>query len=66
MALGFQSQVFESEQLSEALEVITGLWTKEKVNYQGKHYTLKMPFANPNPPRNHILLSQLAARGKNA
>ena len=44
------------ECLGEALEVIRRLWTEEKANYQGKHYTLKdaicepKPFQKPHPP----------------
>jgi len=37
------------EQLSEALEVITELWTKERANYQGKHHNLKDAICEPKP-----------------
>jgi F420-dependent oxidoreductase-like protein len=37
------------ERLSEALEVIRRLWTEEKANYQGKHYTLKDAVCEPKP-----------------
>jgi F420-dependent oxidoreductase-like protein len=44
------------EQLDEALEVITRLWTQEKATYQGKYYSLKdavckpKPIQKPHPP----------------
>jgi F420-dependent oxidoreductase-like protein len=44
------------EQLAEALEVITRLWTQQKATYQGKYYTLKdavcepKPLQKPHPP----------------
>jgi len=44
------------ERLGEALEVIKRLWTQEKTNYNGKHYTLKdavcepKPLQTPHPP----------------
>ena len=44
------------EDLGEALEVITQLWTQERANYQGKYYTLKdavcepKPLQKPHPP----------------
>jgi alkanesulfonate monooxygenase SsuD/methylene tetrahydromethanopterin reductase-like flavin-dependent oxidoreductase (luciferase family) len=37
------------ERLVEALEVIRRLWTDEKANYQGKHYTLKDAVCAPKP-----------------
>ena len=37
------------EQLGEALEVITRLWTQKKATYQGKHYTLKDAVCEPKP-----------------
>ena len=37
------------EQLGEALEVIKQLWTLDKANYKGKHYTLKEAFCEPKP-----------------
>ncbi len=45
----FPKPSIRTEQLSEALEVITGLWTKEKVSYQGKHYSLKDAVCEPKP-----------------
>ncbi len=37
------------EQLGEALEVITLLWTKKKATYQGKYYSLKDAVCEPKP-----------------
>jgi F420-dependent oxidoreductase-like protein len=37
------------EQLGEALEVITRLWTQEKATYQGKYYSLKNAVCEPKP-----------------
>ncbi len=53
---GFPKPSVRIERLSEALEVIRRLWTEEKANYQGKHYTLKdavcepKPLQKPHPP----------------
>ena len=53
---GFPKPSVRIERLGEALEVITRLWTQEKANYQGKHYTLKdavcepKPLQKPHPP----------------
>ena len=53
---GFPKASVRIEGLGEALEVITRLWTQEKANYQGKHYTLKdavcepKPLQKPHPP----------------
>lgn len=53
---GFPKHSDRVEMLSQALEVITQLWKKEKTSYQSKHYTLKdavcepKPFQKPNPP----------------
>jgi alkanesulfonate monooxygenase SsuD/methylene tetrahydromethanopterin reductase-like flavin-dependent oxidoreductase (luciferase family) len=44
------------ERLGESLEVIKRLWTQNKANYQGKHYSLKdavcepKPLQKPHPP----------------
>jgi alkanesulfonate monooxygenase SsuD/methylene tetrahydromethanopterin reductase-like flavin-dependent oxidoreductase (luciferase family) len=46
---GFPSSSVRIERLSEALEVIRRLWTQEKANYQGKHYTLKNAVCEPKP-----------------
>jgi alkanesulfonate monooxygenase SsuD/methylene tetrahydromethanopterin reductase-like flavin-dependent oxidoreductase (luciferase family) len=37
------------ERLGESLEVIKRLWTQNKVNYQGKHYSLKDAVCEPKP-----------------
>jgi F420-dependent oxidoreductase-like protein len=37
------------EQLGEALEVTTRLWTEEKGTYQGKYYSLKDAICEPKP-----------------
>jgi alkanesulfonate monooxygenase SsuD/methylene tetrahydromethanopterin reductase-like flavin-dependent oxidoreductase (luciferase family) len=37
------------EMMSEALEVIIRLWTKDKADYQGKHYKLKEAICEPKP-----------------
>ena len=53
---GFPKASVRIEAVGEALEVITRLWTQEKANYQGKHYTLKdavcepKPLQKPHPP----------------
>jgi F420-dependent oxidoreductase-like protein len=53
---GFPKASVRIEYLGEALEVITRLWTQERANYQGKHYTLKdavcepKPLQKPHPP----------------
>jgi F420-dependent oxidoreductase-like protein len=53
---GFPKASVRIEGLGEALEVITRLWTQEKANYKGKHYTLKeavcipKPLQKPHPP----------------
>ena len=46
---GFPKPSVRIERLSEALEVIRRLWTEEKANYQGKHYTLKNAVCEPKP-----------------
>ena len=46
---GFPPPSVRIERLSEALEVIRRLWTQEKANYQGKHYTLKNAVCEPKP-----------------
>ena len=46
---GFSPSSVRIERLSEALEVIRRLWTQEKANYQGKHYTLKNAVCEPKP-----------------
>ena len=53
---GFLKASIRIENLGEALEVITRLWTQEKANYKGKHYTLRdavcepKPLQKPHPP----------------
>jgi F420-dependent oxidoreductase-like protein len=53
---GFPKPSVRIENLGEALEVVTRLWTKGKASYQGKHYTLKdavcepKPLQKPHPP----------------
>ena len=53
---GFPKASIRIEGLGEALEVITRLWTQEKANYKGKHYTLRdavcepKPLQKPHPP----------------
>jgi alkanesulfonate monooxygenase SsuD/methylene tetrahydromethanopterin reductase-like flavin-dependent oxidoreductase (luciferase family) len=46
---GFPKAAVRVEYLSEALEVITRLWTQEKASYQGKHYSLKDAVCEPKP-----------------
>lgn len=54
--LPFSELNVRTEQLNEALEIITQLWTKEKTNHTGKHYTTKdavcepKPLQKPHPP----------------
>jgi alkanesulfonate monooxygenase SsuD/methylene tetrahydromethanopterin reductase-like flavin-dependent oxidoreductase (luciferase family) len=54
--LGFPKLGERTEQLSEALEIIKQLWTTEKANYTGKHYSVKdavclpKPLQKPYPP----------------
>jgi len=45
----FPNPKVRAEMLSEALEVITRLWTKDKANFQGKHYTVKEAVCEPKP-----------------
>ena len=53
---GFPNASVRIEGLGEALEVITRLWTRERANYQGKHYALRdavcepKPLQKPHPP----------------
>jgi alkanesulfonate monooxygenase SsuD/methylene tetrahydromethanopterin reductase-like flavin-dependent oxidoreductase (luciferase family) len=53
---GFPKPSVRIENLGEALEVITRLWTQKIANYQGKHYILKdavcepKPLQKPHPP----------------
>jgi F420-dependent oxidoreductase-like protein len=46
---GFPKASVRIEDLGEALEVITRLWTQERANYQGRHYTLKEAVCEPKP-----------------
>jgi F420-dependent oxidoreductase-like protein len=46
---GFPKVSVRIESLGEALEVITKLWTQERSNYQGKHYTLRDAVCEPKP-----------------
>ena len=61
------------EQLAEALEIITRIWTEPKANYQGKTYRLKdalcepKPLQKPHPPitvggSSELLLRKVTAR----
>ena len=53
---GFLKASIRIENLGEALEVITRLWTQEKAIYKGKHYNLRdavcepKPLQKPHPP----------------
>jgi F420-dependent oxidoreductase-like protein len=38
-----------TEQLDEALEIITRLWTQDKTSYSGKHYSIKDAVCEPKP-----------------
>ena len=46
---GFSNSHMRAERLGEALEVTKQLWTKEKANFQGKHYSLKDAICTPKP-----------------
>lgn len=46
---GFPTSSVRIGHLSEALQVITQLWTKDKANYHGKYYTLKDAICEPKP-----------------
>jgi alkanesulfonate monooxygenase SsuD/methylene tetrahydromethanopterin reductase-like flavin-dependent oxidoreductase (luciferase family) len=46
---GFPKYSKRVERLAETLEVIRRLWTQEKANYQGKHYSLKNASCEPKP-----------------
>jgi F420-dependent oxidoreductase-like protein len=45
----FPSAEVRVEALTEALEVITRLWTQPKASFSGKHYTLKEAICEPKP-----------------
>ena len=53
---GFPKLRVRVERMDEALEVVTKLWTQEKANFQGRHYSLKdavcepKPIQKPHPP----------------
>ena len=46
---GFSKPAVRIDQLSESLEVIRQLWTREKSNFQGKYYSLKDAVCEPKP-----------------
>jgi alkanesulfonate monooxygenase SsuD/methylene tetrahydromethanopterin reductase-like flavin-dependent oxidoreductase (luciferase family) len=46
---GFPKPSVRTENLAEALEVITRLWTQEKTSFQGKYYSLKGAVCEPKP-----------------
>jgi F420-dependent oxidoreductase-like protein len=46
---GFPKPSVRTEQLGEALEVITRLWTQKKASFPGKHYQLKEAVCEPKP-----------------
>ena len=61
------------ERLAESLELMKLLWTQNKANYQGKHYSLKdavcepKPLQKPHPPitvggSGNVLLRKVTAR----
>jgi F420-dependent oxidoreductase-like protein len=45
----FPKPKVRAEMLSEALEIITTLWTKDKANFKGKHYTINEAICEPKP-----------------
>jgi F420-dependent oxidoreductase-like protein len=45
----FPKPTVRIEQLGEAIEVMTRLWTKKKATYQGKYYSLKDAVCEPKP-----------------
>jgi F420-dependent oxidoreductase-like protein len=45
----FPEAKVRTEQLDEALAVITSLWTQPKANFQGKHYHLNEAICEPKP-----------------
>ena len=45
----FPKPKVRAEMMSEALEVIIRLWTKDKADFQGKHYKLKEAICEPKP-----------------
>lgn len=47
--LDFPKLSVRTQQLSEALEIIRQLWTKEKANYTGKYYSVKDAVCEPKP-----------------
>jgi F420-dependent oxidoreductase-like protein len=46
---GFPKLRVRVQQMEEALEVVTKLWTQKKANFQGKHYSLKEAICLPKP-----------------
>ena len=51
LAYGFDFPNLASriERLAESLEVIKRLWTQERANFRGKHYSLKNAVCEPKP-----------------
>jgi F420-dependent oxidoreductase-like protein len=45
----FSSTKARIERLNEAVEIIKKLWTAEKANYNGKHYTIQDAVCEPKP-----------------
>ncbi|MHA2364374.1 MAG: TIGR03560 family F420-dependent LLM class oxidoreductase [Candidatus Hodarchaeales archaeon] len=55
----FPSLKDRMDQLEEAIQIITFLWTEPKVSFQGKHYKIKNAFSAPKPvqkPRPPIVI----------
>jgi alkanesulfonate monooxygenase SsuD/methylene tetrahydromethanopterin reductase-like flavin-dependent oxidoreductase (luciferase family) len=46
---GFPKPSIRIERLGEALNVIRSLWTQDKANFQGKHYSLTDAICEPKP-----------------
>jgi F420-dependent oxidoreductase-like protein len=49
---GFPNTKIRAEMLTEALEVITSLWTGNKTSYKGKYYALNEAICKPKPNQN--------------
>jgi alkanesulfonate monooxygenase SsuD/methylene tetrahydromethanopterin reductase-like flavin-dependent oxidoreductase (luciferase family) len=45
----FPDPAVRIERLDEALQIIQSLWTRDDVNFEGKHYSLKHASSNPKP-----------------
>jgi F420-dependent oxidoreductase-like protein len=46
---GFPKLSVRVERMDEALEVVRKLWTQKRVNFQGRHYSLKAAICEPKP-----------------